>query len=325
MHIYTTSQRKFLDKIRHARYIDGDVPYHIMSKTLRGEFFLHPNPKVNRILAGVVGRAQKRWDKIRLYAYAFMSNHFHLLLQGDAKEVSSFVGFVKREASRRIGQLYNSRGTMWHKRFSSTAVPTAQSQLDCFRYILSQSVKEGLVGRPQSWPGLHCAKQLLTGRSPEGAWFRGTAYGKEKARPNRKKKLRRADYYVPESIELSPLPAWKNKDAKECYRKTLELIESIIEQAAKERKMTGRKLLGVKRIQKTKPTERKEPEVPPWYEDRRRCLVAWASPRNRKVRAYLDSYWAFQKAFSEASEAFRNGNNDAAFPKGSARPSTWAH
>ena len=63
----------------------------------------------------------------------------------------SFVGFIKKEISRRLGVRYRLPGTFWQSRFAATALPTAESQLSCLKYLLSQGVKEDLVERPEHW------------------------------------------------------------------------------------------------------------------------------------------------------------------------------
>ncbi len=67
----------------------------------------------------------------------------HMMLQGPAHQVPAFVGFVKREISRRWGgkPWINWPGTMWHG-YLATALPTVESQENCLAYILSQAVKE---------------------------------------------------------------------------------------------------------------------------------------------------------------------------------------
>ena len=198
-------------QLHHARHIRDDVPYHVLSKTLRGLFYLLPRPEFNRILIGVVGKAQANWPEVKLFGYAFLTNHFHLMLQGNAQDVALFVGFVKGEASRRVGQRLSLPGTIWHKRYDCSALPTEKSQIKCLEYILSQGVKEDLVERPEQWPGVHCAKQFVTGRKPKGYWLDGTAYGKAKhaiLAKGLKPRLKKKDYQHAFTIELTQIPAW---------------------------------------------------------------------------------------------------------------------
>jgi len=161
----------------HARYLPADVPFHVISRVFQGRHLLRPVKALNRIVAGVIGRAKTTYPNVSLFANAFLSNHVHMMLQGPTRDVVAFIGFVKREISRRWGEHpgINWPGTMWHG-YVATALPTSESQVRCLRYILSQGVKEGLVAKPQLWPGVHSAKQLLAGSKLKGEWFDATAY-----------------------------------------------------------------------------------------------------------------------------------------------------
>ena len=84
--------------------------------------------------------ARQNWPEVKLYGFAFMSNHIHLMVSGLGNEVSSFVGFIKREISRRLGQRYKLPGTFWHQRFVATALPTEESQVKCLDLIKQECV-----------------------------------------------------------------------------------------------------------------------------------------------------------------------------------------
>ena len=98
-------------QITHARYIQSGMIYHIISKTLRGQFLLAPKKGVSALCGGVVAMARQNWPEVKLYGFAFMSNHIHLMVSGCGNDVSGFVGFIKREISRRLGQHYKLPGT----------------------------------------------------------------------------------------------------------------------------------------------------------------------------------------------------------------------
>jgi REP element-mobilizing transposase RayT len=304
---------------RHARVHFSDVPYHVISKTLRGEFLLVPKKHTASLTAGVVAKAQANWPGVRLYGYAFMSNHFHLMVSGESEEISSFVGYIKREISRRLGQKYNLSGSLWHSRFSSTALPTPESQEQCLAYILSQGVKENLVAHPAQWPGLHCAKALLNGEVVKGDWFNGTDYGEAKQNQERSAHrvvVKKSEFYQALLINLTPIEPWNHLDSHAQQQRAKELVGEIVADAAAKRKEEGSRVVGRKAVIGMSIFKRVPPPTPPWWQERRRQITAWARMSDALTQEYLTLYWGFQEAFRAASDCLK-ALEEASFPEGS--------
>lgn len=312
-------------QIRHARYIESGMLYHVVSKTLRGEFLLAPAPGVRKLCAGVVAHSQIRYPQVKLYAIAVLSNHFHMMVSGPSKHVSAFTGYIKQEISRRLGQRYKLRGTFWDGRFSAVALPTPESRRDSLRYILSQGVKEDLVESPREWPGLHCASQLMYGTKITGEWFNGTRYSNAKhsaSRDSRGVKVRISDYYEIVSIRLVPIPEWEHLKPKLMQAKVRKMVNQITAEHRTRRRAKGKRVIGAKALQKTSIREAKSPPSLPRWEERRRQLTAWAGRAATATKAYLVRYWEFQRAFRKASVACLRGDRNVTFPENSWIPVT---
>jgi REP element-mobilizing transposase RayT len=320
------SQTQFsANQKRHARFHCPQTPYHIISKTRRGEFFLVPKDNIASLCAGVMGKAQLHWSNMKIYGLAFMSNHLHLMVQGDSRHISAFVGFIKREISRRLGQLYSIEGSIWAGRFISTALPTPESQVACLRYILSQGVKENLVAHPCQWPGLHCASALLEGKDIEGSWFNATAYAQAKWNKQRNPelpKVRKADFYEVMQVRLSPLPQWEHLALKERLKLAALLVDEVVAEAAKQRRVTGKKVLGRKLVMRASITRRVAPPKPPWWQERRRQIVAWAATKDALTNQYMELYWEFQALWRAACEVLKE-SAETVFPPGAWLPSQY--
>ena len=162
----------------HARHHDPEVPYHVILRTFQGRHQLVPHARFRVVAAGVLAKACAKLESIRLFAYVAMSNHLHLELQGMPKEIPRFIAYVKRELTNRWGGEIEWTDTIWKTGYVSTALPTADSQVSCLRYILSHGVKEKLVERAEDWDGLHVARELVSGESLKGEWLDGTLFGK---------------------------------------------------------------------------------------------------------------------------------------------------
>jgi REP element-mobilizing transposase RayT len=306
---------------KHARFIDPRVPYHIICKTLQGFHLLRPDQRLvlRELVAGVIGRAQRNYPGVKLFAAAFLSNHFHLMLQGSSYAVVGFVGFCKREISRRWAPKIGWSGPMWGK-YQATAVVTADAQVRCLRYILGHGPKEGIVARPQQWPGFHCAAALLRGRGCVGKWFDATGYGKamyKESIKNKPRPVRKDAFFITYTVEYAKIPAWQHLDDADYRAAIAGLINEVVTEARAARR--GQPPLGAKRLCRTSRMTRGESPQPPWYVLRRR-MIAWDDPAAPEVRQLKKRYWEFQQAFRVASDRLLAGELDVAFPPGSFRP-----
>ena len=313
-------------QITHARYLQPGMVYHIISKTLRGQFLLAPKKGVSSLCGGVVAMARQNWPEIKLYGFAFMSNHIHLMVSGRGNEVSSFVGFIKREISRRLGQRYKLPGAFWHQRFVATALPTEESQVKCLKYILSQGVKEDLVERPEHWPGLHCTKHLMTGSRIKAEWLDATSYHRAKtiqARLIRKKRLNKLDFIQRIDLAVDALPCWEHLSTETRRSHVSALVADIVAEEAGRRKREGKTVVGRKAVRNMSIVACTKPLLPPWWRERRRQLTAWAKRYHERTRAYVSEYWCFQRRYRDACAALMKAGEQGGFPKHCWSPSCY--
>lgn len=320
-----SAARLFAGK-HHARYVEAEVPVHVISRVFQGRHLLVPSPRLNSLIGGVLGRGLRNF-KVHLYAIAVLSNHVHMMLSGEAQQVAAFVGFFKREISRRWGgdPEIDWPGAMWEE-YDATSLPTEEDQEHCLRYILSQGVKEGLVRRAEEWPGVHCSRHLATGRNIKGVWLDSTSYGqacRAEARklPANRRRIDRRAFGEEQTVVLDPIPAWRHLTARHQRARIRSMLAAIELEGRTARK--GRPPLGRRRILETSRERRTSPPRPPWFGERRR-MICWSNPRSVETRAYLRRYWEFQRAFREASERLRGGELGVPFPIGACRPAIYA-
>lgn len=307
---------KALRGARLARYFDPDVPYHVFAKTLRGQFLLRPEPEVNEVIVGVLARARHNWPEVRLYAVSVMSNHFHMVVRGQSKHLSAFVGLFMREVSRRLGKIFSEPGTYWHGRFSATALPTPESQETCLKYILSNSVKEDLVHRCRDWPGVHSASALADGEVLQGVWFDGTAFCRAK---HRGVHLQREEFCRTVWLELDVPECWSELGPSERRARAGELIDEVEHEAAERRRHSRARVLGAASVRTISRRARVLPEAPSWLRPRRRLKYVWADPNHDSVKRFIAGYWSFQNAYRTSSDLWRE-SKPPNFPSGSWTP-----
>ncbi len=310
-----------LQRVRHARYYEDDVLYHIVFRTTQGFYLLNPDRegRLRRLIAGILARAKKTFAGVRNHATSILSNHGHLAISGDHRQLAAYVGFIKRELSRRWGPIIGWRG-LFEEGYHATAVMTAAAQRRCLKYILAQSVKEGIVAKPEEWPGFHCANALVSGEPIEGEWLNGTSYGTALHRAKRESKptaVRREDHTETCFANFDPLPSLAHLSRAEYAREMARLVEEVVTEAREERE--DRAPLGIAAVFATDRMTQKQIPLPPWFEDRRR-MVVWDDPRSPEVVAYCRRYWAFQVGFRAAADRWREGHLAVGFPPGSFRP-----
>jgi hypothetical protein len=240
------------------------------------------------------------------------SSHYHLLLRVDeAQQLARFMAYFNGNLAREVARLTGWKDKVWSRRYESILVTEEDAaQVDRLRYLLENSCKEGLVDSPIHWPGVHCAKALITGNRVEGTWFdRKFEYN---ARLQGKEPGPR-EFASTEEVVLSQLPCWRDL-APEAYRsRVAELVREIEESAAAARRETGREPLGEEGVRaqdpETRPRKIKKSPAP---------FVHAATKSARK--AMWEAYGWFVAAFRAAADKLKAGDRSAAFPAGSFPP-----
>lgn len=303
------------------RFIDPDVPLHVIVRAFQGQHLLRPCVKLNGIVYGVIGRALQLYKHVRLYAKAFMSNHIHLMLQGPPAQVPAFMAYVTREISRRWARQpgVDWEGTMFHK-YIFAALPTAASQIGCLKYVLSQGTKEGLVASPFEWPGVNSARELCDGTETVGRWVDYTSFSRAVDAQRGKKAPERPkpdDFILEYAVRLTKIPAWAELGDAQYARAVLNLVRTIENEALIE--ANGRKPMGADNVRLIPLHRRSKLPKQPWFAKRGR-LICWAARDAPETQAHHANYWAFQSAFSEARDYEKRTGLPALYPLGAFTP-----
>jgi len=291
---------------RRLRYLPpGGGLVEVTSRTIQGRYLLRPSEELSAILVGCLARAQRLYP-VRIHAFAFLSNHFHLLLSvSDTEILAGFMGHLKGNLSVEIGHLHNWPGTLWPRRYQAIEVSEEEeAQVDRLRYILAQGCKEGLVARPGDWPGLHCVDALSRGQTPRGYWIDRTAMAQA-----RSDDAITRNFQQPETLDLEPLPCWEHLDEAEQRRQVAEIVQQIEDETAAEHRRNGTRPLGSEKILSIPPHTRPD------------NLKRSPAPRVHAIRGQvrrqmIEAYRLFVLAYREAAGKLRRGNMDVRFPEG---------
>ena len=213
---------------RPIRYLpsEGSGLVEVTCRTLQGRYLLTPSPELNEILLGALGRAQQLY-RVGIIAFAFASNHFHLLLRVESThQLAQFMGHFNSNLAREAGRLVRWREKFWGRRYQAIPISDEEAaQVERLRYVLAHGCKEGLVERLRDWPGVSAVRALLDGEPLEGLWFDRTQEHRARRRGVAFERLEFATSYT---VQLEPLPCWAYLPAAE-YRRRIEAEVEIIE------------------------------------------------------------------------------------------------
>ena len=92
-------------------------------------------------LAGLVGPG-----KCRLYAWALMTNHFHLLVRPEGASLSSIMRRLMTGHAVRFNLRHGRKGHLFQNRYKSVVVEEEPYFLELVRYISLNCVRAGLIG-----------------------------------------------------------------------------------------------------------------------------------------------------------------------------------
>jgi REP element-mobilizing transposase RayT len=293
---------------RPIRFIpDPGALVEVTLRALHSRFLLRPGPMLNLILLGALARAQQLYP-VRICAFAFLSNHGHLLLEvDDAQQLGRFMSHFTSKLAREIGRLTGWREKVFGRRYRAILVSDEpEAQIARLRYILSHGCKEGLVERLEDWPGVHCVQALTQGAALEGWWFDRT---QEYRARRRGEDFGFYQYATRETLELTPLPCWQHLTPENRQHLAAAMVAEIDGEAAERRERTGVQPLGPAAILAQSPESR------PLQTKRSPAPAVHAA--SRAVRRELrNAYFLFVAAYRSAAEKLKAGHRDPPFPMG---------
>jgi putative transposase len=288
----------------------------ITLKTFQARFLLAPNRLLNRLVLGILARAQARYDALVICAVVVMSNHIHLLVVPECEEqLMRFCQYIGSNISREVGTLRRWTGGIFRRRYSDvvTTHETA-AQVGRLKYLLSHGVKEALVCRPQDWPGVNCVKALLFGSMKlEGDWVDRSALYEANRKASRKgtrrgKRPRVADHTKRQVLVLSKIPAWKHLSDEEYRARIAELLDQIHDEYAEERAQASRRGRAlVVEDPARPPAKTKRAPKPTCHAASRAERARFERLRREFVRAYLEASALLREGARRALDLFPEG------------------
>jgi REP element-mobilizing transposase RayT len=297
---------------RRLRYIPPEgCLVEVTNRTIQGRFLLRPGRELNKVVVGVLGRAQRLYG-VEIHAFVVMSNHFHLLLSVEsALQLARFMAYFQGNLAKEAGRLHRWHGPFWHRRYQHVVVSDEErAQVGRLRYILENGCKEELVASPLDWPGVSSVRALLYGTELRGEWIDRTRQrhasvggGEEGASRFREREV----------VNLTPLPCWRGRESNLLRQQLQELVAIIEAEAEARHRAKGTRPLGEKQVLLQDPLEK------PLRSKRSKApLFHCASKAAHDL--LKGAYAAFDRAFREAARKWQRGDLETTFPEGAFPP-----
>ncbi len=217
--------------------------YEVCTRVADGQLLMTPSNTLNSQVLGVIGRALAN-TPVRIHAFTFMSNHYHMLLSVEASShLSDFMRRVNGQVAQRANRLRGRVGAFWGSRFHAQLVsPERACQIWRLRYLLAQGIKSNLVARVDDWPGVSNIPWLRHARPLRGRW---QSLRLLDSTGRRRRDVRR----TPEleqvyDIAMTPLPCFADVPERDWRRVVRGVIDEIHEAYDAERSRSGRGVVG---------------------------------------------------------------------------------
>jgi REP element-mobilizing transposase RayT len=288
------------------------VVYEITIRTVQGRYLLRPGDASRELILGVLGRALSLYPSVALHGFVYLSNHAHLLLSSDdARSIPSFLCYVNGNVAVEMGRLHRWKGPVWGGACTPVLIADNAALVARLRYVLSQSVKEGLVERPEQWPGASCIPWFL-GEKLIGTWI----FRERQTRAMRRRSCADATAFSQRyEVTIAPLPCWKEYSRDEIQRLVKSIIEEIVVAERLQRKTHP---MGAAAATRTDPHRARKP---PSSAPAPLCHASNAAIRSVVKSAYREFVCAFRAAAAAAKS--RLTSSEAQFPIGSSPRPRW--
>lgn len=277
------------------RQVIAGTYYMITRRCTQRLFLLRPDKETNNAYLYCVIEAARRFQ-IDLVIMCMMSNHHHVVIRDTFGRYPEFIEHMHRILARSQNALRGRWENFWAS--GQTSVVRLVGREDILRkvaYVAANPVQDQLVDRVDHWPGVNGYRSLLTRRLLIAA---------------RPMHFFRANGPMPAQVSIQlGLPA-ELGDPAELGAELEAMVRNSEEQAAAERRRTGKRILG--RAAVLKQSWKGSPET---FEPRRKMSPRVAAcNRWARIEALMRNK-LFVHEYRRARELWRAGF-DVVFPAG---------
>lgn len=281
------------------QFIRGGT-YFITRRCTQRQFLLRPSKQINAVLRFCLAAAAQRFG-VRIHAFVFLSNHYHLVATDRNGRLLEFVAWLNTHISKCLNLHHGRSENLFDSRQAHIIpIATASDVFSKMVYVLANPVAAGLVSRGELWPGLRSdtadVGRTLRAEKPKVYFRREENDG---AAPD----LARFDLEVP--------PGFEHLTVKQFRRELAAAVEAREAELRTQLRAEGRSVLGVRGVKAVSPFD--SPRQPAERGGRVPRLVC-KDPELRKT--LLERLKEFLVDYREALEAYCAGRRRTEFPAG---------
>jgi REP element-mobilizing transposase RayT len=286
--------------------------YFLTNRTLQQMYFFRPSEEVNAIILGLLAKMADRYG-IEIFAFVFMSNHFHLLARSKSLQMHLFMRDFQGQLARKLNRHWGRSGTFFERRYTATPVLDDDALTDKLRYTLCNPCESNLVRHPKLWPGLsswsiHKSGEPLVGKVVNRKLYWSLKAKKEHVDASEQELIKMATEEFP--LQMARLPKWDGIDDRAYRTRICDIIEDYAAHLAEGRKV---RCLGAKKVvsQNFNDRPKKSKKSP-----RPICHTNCLDTR----KAYIEEMVVVIERYKEAAGKFHNNETQISFPQGTIPP-----
>ena len=279
------------------RHIIKGATYLITRRCTQRQFLLRPSKRVNDILFFCLATAAHKFG-IRIHAFVFLSNHYHLLATDVDGRLLDFLHWLNTHISQCLNAHLGRAENLFDSRQTHLAlVATPADALEKIVYVLANPVAAALVPKGDLWPGVRSAAQdygrTLRAHKPR-AFFRTDGAVDDVAR-----------------FELEVPPGFEDLTPRRFRRRLEEALQEREAELRAKVRAKGLAFLGARGVRAVSPFD--SPRTPAETGGRVPRLICKDPELRQTLLARLKS---FLLSYREALEEYCSGEQEVMFPAG---------
>ena len=107
------------------RLHNPDIVWFVTNRCHQERLLLLPRPAVNRLIGAWLAKSLvEHGDGIELYAFAFLSNHFHMLLRDPKGQLPEFMWYFQVNLAKSVNEALGRRGHFFSREYDAAPVLT---------------------------------------------------------------------------------------------------------------------------------------------------------------------------------------------------------